>query len=408
MAFVNIPGHNLKASAPTVGDLPIAGNSTGDIRVVLDESAIYIWSGSAWVLAQASVDWGDIGGSIGDQADLQAELALKAPLASPTFTGTVTAGSILQVNTSAQITVGDHLTVVNDNDPTSTSIGTFVRHSSSIAGASAQARFLRTRGTTASPSAVLSGDSLVSLSFGGYNSAAYVNSANVVCQATENWDGTKRGTSVTFNAAPTGLNVATTRMVFSGDGNITVTPHLLWSADGASDIGASGANRPNNAYVATAVIVPSVTNATGVAVQGSNTNDSAASGFVGEFLQERVTVFTDVPGATGDWADADSISLTAGDWDVTGILSMQLNGGTITQMDLGISTTSGNSATGLQEGDNFVESAALPAGAVHQSVSIPSFRMSLSGTTTVYLKVKAAYAVAAPQYVSRISARRVR
>lgn len=146
----------------------------------------------------------------------------------------------------------------------------------------------------------------------------------------------------------------------------------------------------------------------GIAVQGTNTNDDAPAGRFGEFLQQRVTSFTDVPGATTAWADATSKSLTAGDWDVTAVLTMSLNGATMTSFDVGISTTSGNDATGLQEGDNWVQNASLPVGTVHQGVSVPSFRMSLSGTTTVYLKLRAAYAVATPQYTCRLSARRVR
>lgn len=44
-------------------------------------------------------DWGDIGGTLSDQTDLQAALDLKAPLASPAFTGTPTTPT-LQANNS--------------------------------------------------------------------------------------------------------------------------------------------------------------------------------------------------------------------------------------------------------------------------------------------------------------------
>lgn len=63
---------------------PVAGHTNHFLK----------WDGTEWLLAAGagggSSDWGDIGGTLTDQADLVAALALKAPLASPTFTGTVT------------------------------------------------------------------------------------------------------------------------------------------------------------------------------------------------------------------------------------------------------------------------------------------------------------------------------
>lgn len=146
----------------------------------------------------------------------------------------------------------------------------------------------------------------------------------------------------------------------------------------------------------------------GQGITGSTTNDSANAGVVGEFIQTRTTSFTNVPGSSGNWSDLGSVALTAGDWDVSCMVNASLNSSVMTSMDVGISTTTGNSATGLQEGDNWAESAALPVGSVHQSVAVPAYRMSLSGNTTVYLKGKFGYSVATPQYVSRISARRMR
>ena len=50
-----------------------------------------------------SVSWGDIGGDLGDQTDLQDALDLKAPLASPALTGTPTAPTASLSTDSTQI-----------------------------------------------------------------------------------------------------------------------------------------------------------------------------------------------------------------------------------------------------------------------------------------------------------------
>jgi hypothetical protein len=62
---------------------------------------------------------------------------------------------------------------------------------------------------------------------------------------------------------------------------------------------------------------------TGAAIAGTNTNDSAAAGYVGEYVSSAVTATN--YGATGVWGDLTSISLTAGDWDVTALLGLSEN-----------------------------------------------------------------------------------
>src|SRR5690348_12335464 len=61
-------------------------------------------------------DWGDIGGTLSDQTDLQAELDLKANLASPTFTGTVTIPNVLPVTNLTSLTNSRTFTSADDLD----------------------------------------------------------------------------------------------------------------------------------------------------------------------------------------------------------------------------------------------------------------------------------------------------
>lgn len=146
-----------------------------------------------------------------------------------------------------------------------------------------------------------------------------------------------------------------------------------------------------------------------VPIRGTNTNDSAASTFIGEQIISRVTTATNV-GTSVQWSDYTSITLTAGDWDVTGIVSFTLNGAVMTAATnarIAISLTSGNSATGIQQGDNSAEFP-VPATTSDRSGAIAAYRVSASGSTVVYLKGFLSYTGGPPQQFCRLSARRVR
>lgn len=141
--------------------------------------------------------------------------------------------------------------------------------------------------------------------------------------------------------------------------------------------------------------------------RGTQTNDSASAGDIGEYV-ESVVAFTNFP-ATGTYGDLTSISLTAGDWDVSLGVQARLNGATMTSgsVDCFIGTTSGNSSSGRVEGSNQVE-IGPPTSAYQNTGFVSSYRMSLSGTTTVYFKYRAFYSSGTPQATGRISARRRR
>lgn len=143
------------------------------------------------------------------------------------------------------------------------------------------------------------------------------------------------------------------------------------------------------------------------AIHGTETNDSAAAGDYGEEIQSAVSAVASP--TSGNFGDLTSISLTAGDWDVSGVSYTAIGAGAWEAIQLGISTTSGNSTTGLVIGDNrviasWVSSATTPT---QYSLAIPQYRVSLASTTTVYLKFSSTY-TANPSWSGRISARRRR
>jgi hypothetical protein len=119
-----------------------------------------------------------------------------------------------------------------------------------------------------------------------------------------------------------------------------------------------------------------------------------------------ITSVTNYP-ATGTWGDLTSISLTAGDWDIAAV-TQQTTPGTMTgETRLGISVTSGNSATGLTTGYNRLTFPNATV-AADSGASIPMYRLQLGSTTTVYLKFFTEYSTGTPKAVGTIIARRRR
>jgi hypothetical protein len=128
---------------------------------------------------------------------------------------------------------------------------------------------LRARGTASSPAAVLSGDFLGVMEFGGHDGSGFAARANIIGNATENWRPTGRGTKIRFLTTLNGTPDPVERMVINHDGNVgigTVAPgtklevsggaipavHGISSGDvgvwGVSDISAGVYGQTNNPF----------------------------------------------------------------------------------------------------------------------------------------------------------------
>lgn len=129
------------------------------------------------------------------------------------------------------------------------------------------------------------------------------------------------------------------------------------------------------------VWLPASLSLTPGALPGTTTNDNAPAGDVGEYIANHATNNT-LP--NGSYIDLTSISLTAGDWDVSVICKYDPLDTTTVAATIGVSTTSGNSGTGLVEG---VSKVTLGTDTFAVGVSLPSVRFSLALTTTIYLKL---------------------
>jgi hypothetical protein len=150
----------------------------------------------------------------------------------------------------------------------------------------------------------------------------------------------------------------------------------------------------------TGTLTPSQTNG----IVGTTTNNNANAGSVGELLTNASTATSLT---TSVAANATSISLTAGDWDVSGVVTTVAAAGTITQQLIsGISTTSATRPTTNTGAENAV--AGVTSASANQILGSPVTRISLASTTTVFLVALATFTVSTMTCNGFIRARRVR
>jgi len=167
-------------------------------------------------------------------------------------------------------------------------------------------------------------------------------------------------TGGTSRANISSLGVLSTNGVFSSNADVTLNP-----AGGAAKLTTTSAN--------------------GTAIVGTTTNDSATALNVGEFVSCTAGA-TVAPGASNAYKNLCTVSLTAGDWDVTA--NAEMTGGTTT-------TALDFLKTGISKTTNALD--LLNVGG-YVSVSIPNFiqgfpetyqssprRISIASTTPIYL-----------------------
>lgn len=126
---------------------------------------------------------------------------------------------------------------------------------------------------------------------------------------------------------------------------------------------------------------------------GIITGVAASTGNVGEVLEATSTSTVNFA-ASGTWDDSGTVSLTAGRWMINGIMNMGDGTATGITAHLGISTTSGNSATGLTLGQNYISFS--PVSGANFSGAITPYVVNIAATTSYYLKRKATYSAGPP------------
>jgi hypothetical protein len=160
-------------------------------------------------------------------------------------------------------------------------------------------------------------------------------------------------------------------------------------------------------------------------IRGAADGAAIPAGYVGQVLSSVQSSAANIPGATGAFGDMASFSLTAGVWMIYAACSLARNSATFTSTDiaLGVSTTSGNSGTGLNLGINFTNpGAVIPTTFARCELALAPLVVRCDGTTitrvddntafatgtTLYLKLYvSSFSAATPQYTGKLVAVRI-
>lgn len=157
----------------------------------------------------------------------------------------------------------------------------------------------------------------------------------------------------------------------------------------------------------------------GTGIVGTTTNDDAGSGIVGEILGPISRARASSTSLTNNTAvnvgTTTSITLTAGDWDVSGVVGfLPANSTTVTELDAAISATSATLPSN--------QTIALPtAGEVwvtlghpftgngnDVTLTIPTYRVSVATTQTLYLVARGSFGASTLSVYGWMMARRAR
>ena len=186
----------------------------------------------------------------------------------------------------------------------------------------------------------------------------------------------------------------------------TLTVDDLLTASGGittTDIDASGDIGVGGTLDVTGLFTPS----SGIVAVANNS--SASAGIVGEFIQDVIAQGSAIPMTSNTALNIASISLTAGDWDIEGVAGALVTGTTsVAYIQGGSSLTS---AVLTLDTDTFINrygmGTAIGSPAAYIS-TIPSVRVSINATTTVYLVMAAGFTTSTCAGYGAIRARRVR
>ncbi len=214
-------------------------------------------------------------------------------------------------------------------------------------------------------------------------SSSYVGQSSITTLGTIT-SGTWTGTTIAVANGGTGITSFGTGVATALGQNVTGSGSMVL------------ANGPT--FVTSTITAPSITFSSTSEIIGTTTNNNASAGSVGEFLSSAAAPGTSLSSTVS--VDGTSLSLTAGDWDVWGscyfsgltmtILTTWISVTSATQPDIGLTGSIG--ATNLQS----------------SNVLALMQRISLSGTTTVYISANGTFTGACSLNRATIYARRVR
>lgn len=138
-------------------------------------------------------------------------------------------------------------------------------------------------------------------------------------------------------------------------------------------------------------------------IVGTTTNNNANAGSVGEFLTNSTTA---VPLSNGSYTTIASVTLTAGDWDVSGNIRY-IAAGTTTMTAAESSISSTTNVRGTDDATNALYGIATGAG-IGLRIPAPVTRFSVASSTIVYLTGVTNFNISTMTANGFIRARRIR
>lgn len=137
-------------------------------------------------------------------------------------------------------------------------------------------------------------------------------------------------------------------------------------------------------------VKPSSFTATGQGIiAGTATNDSAAAGYIGEYLSNNLGGAQTPPASAGYVAIA-TVTFTAGDWDVSALGDMSA-GATTAATQIGCSISTSNTSRSGTAAGQICEIAATFAVSKETTCNIPMTRISVASSTAYYLVCQITY-----------------
>lgn len=212
------------------------------------------------------------------------------------------------------------------------------------------------------------------------------------------------GVSGAINATTIGATTASTGAftTLSATSTISGAGFTAWAASPPSIGSTAPGTGAFTTLSATGTITPSQTNG----IVGTTTNNSANAGSVGEEIESTIASGSPVTLTTTIVSTVTTIALTAGDWDVSGEVWLNVGTGGATLMQAAISSTSGvpNNAT---SGSRHLLQAAITASTI-QILPLRPARVSLSGLGTYFLLASMTFPSGSCSAYGNIWARRAR
>lgn len=147
-------------------------------------------------------------------------------------------------------------------------------------------------------------------------------------------------------------------------------------------------------------------------IKGTTTNNNATAGFIGEYAESIILIGSAVSLVTATSKTITSISLTAGDWDVWGEFAPTGAGTTVLQSINGAVSLTDNTLPTAPATNGSSEKSGTVSYTLGTS-NIPYYnlvpcRISIAGTTTVYLVMNVTFITSTAAGYGKICARRVR